>query len=449
MLFAVLIAAHIANPIARLTDFAAHLIESNDLSSRASLKGSQEVLSLQKSFNHLLDDIDAKHKKLEEYSKGLETLVDERTSQLRQEKNMIARILEHIELGICIIDKKMQFREQYSKFFASFYHKSKEEIISCEQPISLLFPQIEEGADMINRQHESLFASLGETAFTWDLNSDHLLDEAVIKPDGSRKIVQVWWTPIIEDDVINEVMITIKDVTDQKQLEEQVAKQKKESSKRIDVITQLIAKDKSFVNLFFQDSNKRMDDIDNQVQTDKINPEDVFVNLHTIKGSSRALGFKLISDLAHQAEELVQDLRAGKNIDIDDLRQEIEKVKEELSFYRKTFTSTMGGAEASTESLSVHSVLGQHLATIKANIAKANHSIAGISINDEVLYWNQENFRHIVGVFVHGVNNAIDHGYLRTKKNAIKVEPIIIGDRDNKTIIKNGTLINCFPFKLE
>ncbi|NRA47203.1 MAG: hypothetical protein HRU09_19815, partial [Oligoflexales bacterium] len=24
-----------------------------------------------------------------------------------------------------------------------------------------------------------------------------------------------------------------------------------------------------------------------------------------------------------------------------------------------------------------------------------------------------------------------------------------IGDRDNKTIIKNGTLLNCFPFKLE
>ncbi|NRA47398.1 MAG: hypothetical protein HRU09_20810, partial [Oligoflexales bacterium] len=28
-------------------------------------------------------------------------------------------------------------------------------------------------------------------------------------------------------------------------------------------------------------------------------------------------------------------------------------------------------------------------------------------------------------------------------------ERTLIGDRDNKTIIKNGTLLNCFPFKLE
>ncbi|NRA47451.1 MAG: Maf-like protein, partial [Oligoflexales bacterium] len=31
----------------------------------------------------------------------------------------------------------------------------------------------------------------------------------------------------------------------------------------------------------------------------------------------------------------------------------------------------------------------------------------------------------------------------------VSFKDLSIGDRDNKTIIKNGTLINCFPFKLE
>ena len=424
IIFAILIAAHIANPIVRLKEFTSQLIASNDLSSRASLRGSKEVLSLQKSFNHLLDDIDAKHKKLEEYSKGLEALVDERTYELRQEKNMIARILEHIELGICVLDKKMQFSEQFSSYFAKFYDISAEEIKSCKRPIELLFPQIEAGADMINLQQESLFASLGETAFTWDLNSDHLLEEAVIKPAGKRKVVQVWWTPIIEDDSITEVMITIKDVTDQRKLEEQVAKQKKESSKKLGVITELIAKDKSFVRLFFQDSCKRMEEVIKQVHGERIDPEAVFVNLHTIKGSSRALGFKAISDLAHQSEELVQKLRAGEPIDDDNLRQDVEKVKLELEYYHKTFDNVMGGDVQSAESLSVHAALSQHLATIKENTSKAKHSLAAISVNDEILYWQQENFRHVVGVFVHGVNNAIDHGYLRPKKANAAVDPI-------------------------
>ena len=423
-IFAVLIAAHIANPIMRLKDFTSNLIESNDLSSRAKLRGSKEVLSLQKSFNHLLDDIDTKHKKLEEYSKGLQDLVAERTNELQQEKNMISRILEHIDLGICIIDKNMRFREQYSNFFASFYKKSMAEIKACGRPLELLLPQIEKGVDLINRQHEAIFASLGESSFTWDLNCEHLINEAIIQPDGTRKIIQIWWTPIVENEITSEIMITIKDVTDQKQLEEQVAKQKQETSKKIEIITQLLSKDKLFINLFFQDSFTRINEIIEHLKQEQTNPELIFVNLHTIKGSSRSQGFKAISDQAHNAEEIVQDLRAGKSINLEDLKKRVEDVKKELDFYQRTFTGVVGGEANNVESLSIHSVLGQHLAAIKANLAKAQHGIDEISINDRVLYWNEENFQHIVGIFVHGVNNAIDHGYLRPKKKGTEVDPI-------------------------
>ena len=43
----------------------------------------------------------------------------------------------------------------------------------------------------------------------------------------------------------------------------------------------------------------------------------------------------------------------------------------------------------------------------------------------------------------------INKGSVMFSKPTLDKYIVDIGDRDNKTIIKNGTLLNCFPFKLE
>jgi ElaB/YqjD/DUF883 family membrane-anchored ribosome-binding protein/HPt (histidine-containing phosphotransfer) domain-containing protein len=309
-----------------------------------------------------------------EQNATLELRVAERTAQLSQKTNDINAMLHNMKLGVCTVVPGNFIHPEYSSYMKTIFGVDD---LAGRGVLEALFASSTLGVDTKDQIEVALGAIVSEDAMMFDFNGHLLVREMQIeKEDGSRKILQLDWSPIVnESDVVDKVLLIVQDVTHLRELELASANQKEE----LDIIAQIIKISIGKFNDFIVSAHKFIAENGKLIQeSNEKNPEVIaalFRNMHTIKGNARTYEFKLITDAAHAAEQEYDHLR--KNVDAQwdsqKLLTELNAVEEAIGRYVEVNEDKLGRKGRASDLLTARGVFVSNEEIAELRVLMAEH----------------------------------------------------------------------------
>ncbi|HLA33362.1 MAG TPA: HAMP domain-containing protein [Rhodocyclaceae bacterium] len=400
---------------------------------------------------------------IEQHNRTLEEKILERTAELRQKTNDVNNMLQNMRQGIFTIVTGGVIHHEYSTFLADIFETRE---VALKPALSFLFANSSVGADELSQMDASLGSMVGEDAVMFEFNS-HLLSTEYSKtfPDGRTKILALDWNPVLDaDNLIDKVMVTVRDVTELKILQMETEKQKVE----LDIIGQILAiSQKKFVEFIetsheFIEENKSLIEKASGVDRDIVAV--LFRNMHTIKGNARTYGLTHITDQVHAAETTYSRIRSGEDTEWQPelLLEELQATRVCIDRYDNVFKQKLAGFSSGdgefldraiidriTRAVEVVNDLSQvnelrnSFRMIKSSIStigtesiddvlkgivngvpsmarELNKELPDIVIKDNSIRLKKEVVPLLRNVFMHAFRNSMDHGLESTEQRIAK-----------------------------
>jgi HPt (histidine-containing phosphotransfer) domain-containing protein len=274
---------------------------------------------------------------------NLEGLVAERTLQLRQKTHDIESMLQNMPQGVLTVLADGSVHPEYSAYLETILETSQ---IGGARLMSLLFDGADLGSDALSQVEAALGSCIGEDQMNFEFNC-HLLPAEFDKhlPDGRVKSLALTWSPICDDnDVIEKLMLCVRDVTELKRLSAEASKQRRE----LEIIGQVLAvsqeKFHEFVRMShdFLARNKAL--VESHAERDDAVLQELFRNMHTIKGNARTYGLLHMTNVVHEAEQALDDLRSNRDAAWEPARllADIAAVQAGVDEYARVNEHTLG-----------------------------------------------------------------------------------------------------------
>jgi HPt (histidine-containing phosphotransfer) domain-containing protein len=272
---------------------------------------------------------------------SLEDLVSERTLQLRQKTNDIASMLENMPQGVLTVTAGNIIHPEYSAYLESIF-ETKE--IAGKNLMDIVFTKTSLGADMLSQVAAAIGACIGEDQMNFEFNS-HLLVSELDKTmaDGRVKSLELSWSPICTD-LVEKVMLCVRDVTEFKRLAGEATAQKRE----LEIIGEILAVSQEKFQEFIDSSYKFVEENDtinrNTPQKDIDAIGLLFRNMHTLKGNARTYGLLHMTNVVHETEQVYDELRKNpeKEWDFDSQKEQLAQVRALVDEYDKVNSTTLG-----------------------------------------------------------------------------------------------------------
>ncbi|WP_141734171.1 7TM diverse intracellular signaling domain-containing protein [Oligoflexus tunisiensis] len=267
------------------------------------------------------------NKDLKEVNEHLESRVEEQTRDIRS-------MLQHIRLGIFTIVEGGQIHKDYSSFLQRIFQRQD---LAGARAADLLFEGSDVGSDTRSQVNSILQSTLGEPECSFDLNEGSLLKEIrKTGPDGQARILEIDWSPIVNRrELIEKILVTIRDVTQFRELQEDANLKKKE----LEFIAEIVPISREQFARFLSSTDKHIEENERLIQANATKSLEalkiILINLHTLKGTARALGLRKLSEIVHEAEHYAALLQSGQaDWKQDLLRRDLELVKATFEYYR-------------------------------------------------------------------------------------------------------------------
>jgi len=282
----------------------------------------------------------------ERLSLHLKDEVDRQTIEIRS-------MLDHIPQGVLNLVPPGVVDASFSKHL----HKILEgQDIAGKTLEELLWSRSTLSADAKDRIHMALFASLGDDVLNFDTNAGQLPGEVTINLPGGAKILQVTWSPIADrDDRVMKILITLHDITQIRRFEEETLAQRQE----LEYIQEIIAVPADRFAGFLDSSHRFMEENRRLIQANKGKNLEalkiLFVNMHTIKGAARTLGFHLMTGILHEVEQYYAQLlrQEEEPWSQERLQSDVERAEHILDRYEHINNEVLGRGSKSQSSILV------------------------------------------------------------------------------------------------
>ncbi|MBF0352069.1 MAG: Hpt domain-containing protein [SAR324 cluster bacterium] len=241
-------------------------------------------------------------------NENLEGIVADRTKALREKTNDIQSILQNMPEGILTVTYGNKIHHEYSAYLEKILETKD---IAEKDVMEVVFRNSSLGADSFASVDTVLGACLGEDSMNFLMNQ-HLMISELEKhfPDGKKKHLELSWASICDDDdMIDKIMLSIRDVTELKKLQKEADSQKRE----LEMIGQILSIDQEKFFEFiasaenFLDANEKLI-LETREKNHEI-LETLFRNMHTIKGNARTYGLLHMTNQVHEAEHEYDELR--------------------------------------------------------------------------------------------------------------------------------------------
>ncbi len=316
----------ILRKISALESTMSKIAQTGDLAIRATISHNDEIDSMARSFNLMVE-------KLQETSK-----------LVKQKINDIQTMLQNMPQGLLSFDDQNKVNSEYSAYLEKILET---DCIAGNDVIKLFFEDSNLGSDVIAQLSAISGACVGEDAMNFGFN-EHLLINEIEKemPNGSRKILDLNWAPVInEHDVVEQILLCVRDVTELRKLAAEAAKQKRD----LEIIGEILAVNQEKFHEFITSSITYIDEIENMIRSnpnggaDAINA--MFRNMHTIKGHARTYDLKNLTNLLHDTESIYAELRQPiPTLSWDQARllDELAQVRQLVEYYANTNEVSLG-----------------------------------------------------------------------------------------------------------
>ncbi|MBF0443334.1 MAG: HAMP domain-containing protein, partial [Oligoflexales bacterium] len=407
----------VISPISVLSGASRRIAEGN-FNDRISVPSRDEIGELAQHFDEM-------RVKVKDFTENLQQMVEMRTLEVLDGKRKIQKILIHIEQGILTFDNKNKIDTEFSDFMMRFLELPRESIAGAN-----LFDLIINKTQLSPNDRDQLAASLvsmfDEDEICFMLNSEHLVKETVISLKDSNYIIGLEWTPIIDETTgrISKMMLSIKDLTKQRELENRLKEEKAANTKMMIHISDTIKVGRQKMEQSLKEFDARLLQVDNSLAAaDGGNPNGIFIDLHTVKGTARTLGLTLIIEAAHASENFVAKWRSGESYDRKLFLASLDMLKNEIRQYGNTIRIIMGENDAKITGHSVEqhtssflSVLAFLVNSNKKHLNEAGLGIKSVTICDEVCDWDETMLQPISDIMVHAFANSVSHGFITPQK---------------------------------
>ena len=395
--------------------------------------------------DYLGDSINVMVDNLNDLYENLEQKIVERTMQLKEKNRDIQNILNNIHQGIFTIMEDGIIHSEYSLHLESILETNN---IAHNDLCSLIFSDSNVPANKLNFIRAGLSMMIGENYFyNWDLNSHIFMDKIIKNFDGGRqKILELSWSAILDkNDVIEKILITVRDVTQIVELQKQAGEQKEE----VNVLEIILNKGPHYFLNFIESGRGHIQksiNLANQTEIKNSTINELFRNIHTLKGNSMTAGFHMLSERIHQLEDTCKKIQKDTSLmDKTKFINELEKIDGILSQYENIFREKFESINDVSERFSLpkeflnlnidlpenqkkiaaqlmnqfYKSLALNLDSIANPILKNLHKLSTqldklnpeVKIIDNENIFFKKNFANILGdVLNHCLRNALDHG---------------------------------------
>ncbi len=177
------------------------------------------------------------------------------------------------------------------------------------------------------------------------------------------------WNPVVDKaGIISKILITCHDVTEMRRYEAEAQEQKKELSyiqELVDVTAEKFA-------IFYETSVRMLDENQRLINLNRNRNFEIlkilFVNMHTIKGAARTLGFSMLTSWLHEVEQSYAILLKDPDLVWDQakLAQDVTQTQDMIEYYRRVNEQKLGRVAEKTSMISVdREFLVQHTQMLK------------------------------------------------------------------------------------
>jgi len=230
---------------------------------------------------------------------SLERKVETRTQELRLKNIDMKAILTHMKQGVFKILSNGKLHEEYSDYLEIIFETKN---LAGKDALDLLTSNTNLKTSEIALIKDCVASSLGQEFYTYFAN-EHILPKKLNITKPRNKTLELSWTPIIVDDITEKIIVTVIDMTEILYLRKNAEKKEED----LTILGELLAVREEVLNRFFAHNNEyltqSLDLIKNGLTANQDSLKQVFMNIHTVKGASRMIGFKRLAEVIHHIEE--------------------------------------------------------------------------------------------------------------------------------------------------
>lgn len=380
----------------------------------------------------VINELKEARSKLQDYSKNLETMVEDRTQELKKANNMLNAIMNSLGQGFLIFDE--------SGVCGNFYTKACEEILEST-PKGMYI------SDILNvpEAEKATFDMWLKTLFNESLPFDSLKDlgPSNYKHSQNKHIILDYYPVREEDNSISQVVLVATDTTAEYEASRALEKERNNAK----MILQMVTSKKYFTE-YIQNLPEEINCILTKVKENNIDISQFFRVLHTLEGEAATYGLGGIWQTLRDAQEVIEPFKDSVNSNFKEVKFDFIK---ELSNIDKAYNKFLNENETIIEVLGINDekkieityeiVNSLELYLIEKKVAPEivtfcietlikESAIENFKYFDEVvqqvaeklnkkvkplLYKNDikifsEPYKVLFSTFIHAFRNAVDHG---------------------------------------
>ena len=400
----------------------------------------------------LSQEIQSEHDQVQHLNHVLESRVEQQTRNIKS-------IMKHIRVGIFTISNtKFTIDSDYSAYLGSLFGEVE---LAGKTATALLFRQSNLTADQISQAESALEIALGEDRFLFDTNKHCLPIEIKRTRHDKLQILELSWNPVVNDeDIVQKILITVRDVTELRILETEAQDKREE----LEFIGELVNVTPGTFKRFINSCKQFLEENIKLLHSKSIELHDLeslkvlFINMHTMKGAARSLYFKKMTSIFHEVEQYYAELQKNPNAswDIAKMRRDIRDVEDIIEVYESiakkklgrnldsedehaipysklnelfnkinTVTEKISGAMKTHCKTAIQNidtmvfpklykscklVLSELCASLPRLAKDLDKEAPRVQINVPELYMNRQGEELLRKVFVHLLRNSMDHG---------------------------------------
>ena len=312
---AMMVGKKVSDPILHLKD-SAKVISEGDYSKEIAIESNDEIGILGETFENM-------RKQVKEFTENLQEMVDAKTKE-------ISDILNSIEQGIFTVNTDLSINPQHSSKAEDIYEVTEFETAK----LGSLLHADEEKVQKFDKWLQLI--SQPRKLKRWSKYAELCpVLEFIKEQNGEERTIEIEYRPIIENEELAKLMVLSKDVTEERKVKAALEKTKRDQQLTLERVIGLINNDQSSLAAFFEGyekSIKELNGIDlNSLSKDKI--DDLFRQVHTVKGNAGSFGFQEVTRVSGIAEDFLEDAKSintFNNGHEDQLNEAVELMVAEL-----------------------------------------------------------------------------------------------------------------------
>ncbi|MFP4891312.1 ATP-binding protein [Paraburkholderia sp. EG304] len=266
---------------------------------------------------------------------GMIEKIQQSSLQLKQKTADIQAMLQNMQQGILTVVEGVVVHPEYSAYLEAIFETRE---IASRPLLDLVFGGTGINSDELAQIEAALHACIGEDSMNFEFNQ-HLLVNEIARPmaDGRVKTLDLSWSAITDEhDVVQRLMLCVRDVTELRALAAEAGEQKR----RLEMIGEILAVSQEKFHHFvesatgFISENERIIRQHHEPSHEAV--AELFRNMHTVKGNARTYSLQHLTGVVHETEQRYDALRradGGEAWDQQLLIDDLQRVKAALETY--------------------------------------------------------------------------------------------------------------------